>query len=660
LLGLTVVAVGGSAVAGVPLSTVAVGAEPAASESVVAKVQDLGTAGLSLESIDVSGNLVTADVELSGSSERSHAFIYDLGAATPRWRDLGTLGGAYSSPSATNGKIVVGYADTRSATHAFAYDLDAVTPTMRDLGTLGGAFSEAVDVSGSIVVGSAWTSSNAEHAFLYDLSAPAPTMRDLGTLGGAESYVSAVSGNLVVGGSTTGTGETHAFVYDLAATTPRMQDLGTLGGSYSAASDVAGEIVVGGSSPTGDRENSHAFAYDLAAAAPTMRDLGRVANIETAASQVSGNLVIGNVAFNRTGHSGFVYDLGAADPHMRVIDLGGGSSGANEVDGNVVVGTVARAGDGAVRNFAYDFDQAEPQMSDLGPADEDFGSGPAISGNVMVTSRLAGGRVHGLAWTLSKTTMPALRLDRTETQVQENVGRVLVTVARGGDPAPAVSIPYRTRNEGATAGKDYVATAGTLSFAAGQTSGSFSVPIRNDARNEWDETVMVVLGQPSTGAIRGAPNTAAIEILASDHRPDGWISTRSGTGYVGNNVYNTTGTRQTKTLRVHRGHTRTFYARVYNDGNTSTTDTITLKGSPPRAGSGVHYYLGTRDVTTTMNSASGLQLHLGWHAHRRLVMRIHAKTNAPLGTSLPGKVTATWVGDSTRSDLVKGVVKVIR
>ena len=62
--------------------------------------------------------------------------------------DLGTLGGAFSSPTAMSGTIVVGVSGTPGDTssylgHTYVYDLAAAHPHMVDLGTLGGRFSGA-------------------------------------------------------------------------------------------------------------------------------------------------------------------------------------------------------------------------------------------------------------------------------------------------------------------------------------------------------------------------------------------------------------------------------------------------------------------------------------------------------------------------------------
>src|SRR5579883_680863 len=57
----------------------------------------------------------------------------------------------------------------------------------------------------------------------------------------------------------------------------------------------------------------------------------------------------------------------------------------------------------------------------------------------------------------------------------------LFVVTRTGDLAPAVQVHYQTQDgtgtDGAHAGVDYVATSGTLRFAANQTMATITVPI---------------------------------------------------------------------------------------------------------------------------------------------------------------------------------------
>jgi hypothetical protein len=149
-----------------------------------------------------------------------------------------------------------------------------------------------------------------------------------------------------------------------------------------------------------------------------------------------------------------------------------------------------------------------------------------------------------------------------------------------------------------------------------------------------------------------------VTIKASDQRPDGWISTASGWGYVGNNVYNTTGAHQTKTLNARRAQYRDFHIRVYNDGN--TTNTFTLKGSIAVSGSTVRYYAGDTNVTTAMRSATGYRVTLKAGVYTPLRVRITVGSTAAIGSAKPATVTARWTGDGTRTDLVKAVVTVVR
>lgn len=48
----------------------------------------------------------------------------------------------------------------------------------------------------------------------------------------------------------------------------------------------------------------------------------------------------------------------------------------------------------------------------------------------------------------------------------------------------AITINYTTADDTATAGSDYTATGGTLTFAAGVTSQAITVPVVGDSRYE--------------------------------------------------------------------------------------------------------------------------------------------------------------------------------
>jgi hypothetical protein len=78
--------------------------------------------------------------------------------------------------------------------------------------------------------------------------------------------------------------------------------------------------------------------------------------------------------------------------------------------------------------------------------------------------------------------------------------------------ARGVSVPYTVAGVEATAGTDFTASSGTLTFAPGETSKAITVPVLGDALYEANETFGVSLGSP-TGAKLGTPATGTGTIV---------------------------------------------------------------------------------------------------------------------------------------------------
>ena len=64
-----------------------------------------------------------------------------------------------------------------------------------------------------------------------------------------------------------------------------------------------------------------------------------------------------------------------------------------------------------------------------------------------------------------------------------------------------MAVGYTTQNGSATAGSDYTAASGTVSFAAGATSGSVAVSVLGDAAAEGNETFALALASPSNATL---------------------------------------------------------------------------------------------------------------------------------------------------------------
>jgi len=100
--------------------------------------------------------------------------------------------------------------------------------------------------------------------------------------------------------------------------------------------------------------------------------------------------------------------------------------------------------------------------------------------------------------------------------VAENGGSALITVTRTGGSAGAVAVSHASADGSATAGSDYSASSGTLSFADGEVSRSFSVTILDDQAYEGNETLSLSLSGPTNGAVLGSPVDATLTINEND------------------------------------------------------------------------------------------------------------------------------------------------
>ncbi|MFL6335169.1 MAG: Calx-beta domain-containing protein [Pyrinomonadaceae bacterium] len=98
----------------------------------------------------------------------------------------------------------------------------------------------------------------------------------------------------------------------------------------------------------------------------------------------------------------------------------------------------------------------------------------------------------------------------------EGCAAAVVTVAREGDLSAPASVEYKTRDGSAQQRSDYTHVTGTLSFAAGESSKTFNVPVNDDAFAEGSETIRVELTSASPNVNFRTPAAATLTIADDD------------------------------------------------------------------------------------------------------------------------------------------------
>jgi len=125
---------------------------------------------------------------------------------------------------------------------------------------------------------------------------------------------------------------------------------------------------------------------------------------------------------------------------------------------------------------------------------------------------------------------PLISFSQSNYSVNESGKFVTITVNRSGDTDPVVNVDYATPDDsGATSVLpcsnangiaaprcDFTTSLGTLSFAPGETSKTFTVLIQQDSFVEGNETLTLTLANPTGGAGFAQPSNASATLTIVD------------------------------------------------------------------------------------------------------------------------------------------------
>ena len=130
---------------------------------------------------------------------------------------------------------------------------------------------------------------------------------------------------------------------------------------------------------------------------------------------------------------------------------------------------------------------------------------------------------------LNSVGLSTVQFSASTYSVGEGAGDAIVTVTRTGDVRGTATVGYATSdtagsqscntNNGAASSRcDYLATIGTLEFAANETSKTISIPIVDDTYVEGNEIFTVALSAPSSATL-GPPSSTTVTIIDNDSAP---------------------------------------------------------------------------------------------------------------------------------------------
>ncbi|MBD8500050.1 FG-GAP-like repeat-containing protein [Paenibacillus arenosi] len=107
-------------------------------------------------------------------------------------------------------------------------------------------------------------------------------------------------------------------------------------------------------------------------------------------------------------------------------------------------------------------------------------------------------------------------------KVQEHAGQVQLQLKRVGDRQSVTSVVYETVDGTGLAAVDYVASTGVLTFAAGETEKTITIPVIDNNRRNAERSFTVKLSSPTRGAKLGSPSQIVVQIEDDEQDPPQW------------------------------------------------------------------------------------------------------------------------------------------
>lgn len=130
---------------------------------------------------------------------------------------------------------------------------------------------------------------------------------------------------------------------------------------------------------------------------------------------------------------------------------------------------------------------------------------------------------QGIGTIVNDDADPTVSID--DVSVLESAGLATLTVTLSAASGRETAVDYATSDGSAIAGDDFTTSTGTLTFAAGETSATFAVPIADDDRRETDESLDATL----SGEVNLTLGTPSGTVTITDDDPVPTVSAANAT-----------------------------------------------------------------------------------------------------------------------------------
>ena len=181
--------------------------------------------------------------------------------------------------------------------------------------------------------------------------------------------------------------------------------------------------------------------------------------------------------------------------------------------------------------------------------------------------------------------------------------------------------------------------------------------VKPDATVPLGSTITLTITGSSESDNTKTDVVKSVTTCVASYKPDMSIKNGVDASYIGNGVFNTDGTDQTKSQNASAGVKVTYSFRVMNAGNLS--DSIKITGTSGGSGWSVKYYdLASVDITSQVTGSGWSSGILAPGADRGFFVKVSPDVTVGSGASKTLLITAASVGSGTKTDTVKAVTTV--